>query len=69
MGDYKIVKVRLPIGDNIWHLYNIVEDPGETDDLSANMPARFQAMLNHYQAWAVENDVLPVPDGYNYMRQ
>jgi arylsulfatase A-like enzyme len=27
--DYKIVKNRGPIGDNQWHLFNIVTDPGE----------------------------------------
>jgi len=69
MGDHKIVKIRPPMGDDMWHLYNIVRDPGETNDLSPQMPARFQKMLNHYQTWAVENGVLPVPDNYNYMRQ
>lgn len=69
MGDHKIVKIRPPVGDNIWHLFNIAKDPGETQDLKAAMPARFQRMLSHYQDWEVENGVLGVPENYNYIRQ
>ncbi|PCI32469.1 MAG: arylsulfatase [Alphaproteobacteria bacterium] len=69
MGDHKIVKIRTPMGDGSWHLYDIVRDPGETTDLSAQIPIRFQTMLNHYHTWAVENGVIEVPDSYNYMRQ
>jgi arylsulfatase A-like enzyme len=68
-GDYKIVFNRLPVGDNRWHLYNIVTDPGETQDLSESMPAQFQQMLANYESYATRNAVLPVPDDYDQAYQ
>ena len=68
-GDYKIVFNRGPVGDNLWHLYDIVRDPGETVDLSARMPARLQRMLALYQEYVTENGVAPVPVGYSQGQQ
>ena len=33
------------------------------------MPERFEQMMARYEAFAEENGVLPVPDGYNYLVQ
>lgn len=68
-GDYKIVINRGPVGDGLWHLYNIVSDPGETEDLSERMPERLQRMLSLYQDYTIENGVLPVVAGYDQIRQ
>jgi arylsulfatase/uncharacterized sulfatase len=68
-GDYKIVINRGPVGDNLWHLYDIVRDPGETIDLSARMPVRLQRMLALYQDYAIQNGVVPVPGGYSQQQQ
>jgi len=64
-GDYKLVKNLQPYGDGNWHLYNIITDPGETTDLSADEPARFAAMQADYQTFAKANGVLPMPPGYS----
>jgi hypothetical protein len=64
-GDYKIVLNIPPVGDNQWHLYNIVTDPGETDDLKERMPERFEEMLAHYRQYVIDNDVLPLPANYD----
>jgi len=64
-GDFKIVKDRGPVGDNRWHLFNIGTDPGETKDLSQEMPGRFSAMMAAYGRYVDENGVQPVPDGYD----
>ncbi|MEZ5572124.1 MAG: arylsulfatase [Halioglobus sp.] len=64
-GDYKIVLNIPSVGDNEWHLYNIVTDPGETRDLKETMPERFQEMLGHYEAYVAANNVLPLPTNYN----
>jgi len=64
-GDYKIVLNRPPVGDDRWHLYNIVTDPGETRDLAREMPERLQQMLEQYEIYATENGVLPVPAHYD----
>jgi hypothetical protein len=53
------------VGDNQWHLYNIVKDPGETSDLKAQMPERFEEMLGHYRQYVVDNNVLPLPENYD----
>lgn len=68
-GDYKIVLNRDPVGDGKWYLYNIVDDPGETRDLSHRDPERFQAMLSAYNRYTKENGVLPVPTGFNAQQQ
>ena len=64
-GDYKIVRNRPPVGDDRWHLYNIVKDPGETQDLGEAMPERLQQMLAQYEDYVEKNGVLPVPADYN----
>jgi len=68
-GDYKIVMNRGPVGDNQWHLYNIVSDPGETEDLADAMPERMQIMSRAYEQYVLENGVLPVPVGYQQVSQ
>jgi arylsulfatase/uncharacterized sulfatase len=68
-GDYKLVKSLKPVGNEQWHLYNIVTDPGETIDLQAQMPERFQSMQVDYAVYARANGVLPMPVGYDYMHQ
>ncbi len=68
-GDYKIVKNRGPVGDNQWHLFNIVTDPGETKDLKEEMSERFTAMMEAYHKYVVDNNVLPVPENYSQLKQ
>ncbi|MFT5211035.1 MAG: arylsulfatase A-like enzyme [Flavobacterium sp.] len=68
-GNFKIVLNRVPVGDRRWHLFNIVKDPGETNDLSADMPARLQTMLGHYEQYSRDNNVLPVPKEYDSVKQ
>lgn len=68
-GDYKIVFNRGPVGDGQWHLYNIVTDPGETQDLSAEMPQQLQTMLGNFEQYKRDNKVLPVPEGYDAVKQ
>ena len=69
MGDYKIVFNRGTQGDNQWRLFDIVADPGETEDLSTKNPAQLQLMLARYQQYIEENNVLPMPEGYRFESQ
>lgn len=69
MGDFKIVFNRGTQGDSQWHLFNIQVDPGETRDLSAENPAQLQLMLNRYQQYIDDNNILPVPAGYRHETQ
>ena len=68
-GDYKITFNRPPLGDGQWRLFNIVEDPGETLDLAHQMPQQLQQMLSAYDTYTRENKVLPVPTGFDNMKQ
>ncbi|WP_422016185.1 arylsulfatase [Roseateles sp.] len=68
-GDLKLVLNNPPVGDGQWHLYDLRADPGETKDLQTALPAQFAAMQADYDAWARANGVLPMPAGYNPVRQ
>lgn len=68
-GDYKLLFIREPLGDGQWHLYNVVRDPGETADLASEQPVRLQRMLSAYEHYTRENKVLPVPPGYDHLKQ
>ncbi len=68
-GDFKISRNLPPLGDGQWRLYNIVTDPGEVQDLKDELPDRFDEMLQAYASFETENQVLPIPPGYNQRRQ
>ena len=68
-GDYKLISNLAPVGDGQWHLYNIAQDPGETLDLQHEKPELFQSMQADYAKWAKANGVLPMPEGYDPIRQ
>jgi hypothetical protein len=68
-GDLKLVLNSAPIGDGQWHLYDLRTDPGETNDLQQQRPQAFAAMKADYAAWATAQGVLPMPAGYNPVRQ
>lgn len=64
-GDYKLVRNLDLYGDGVWRLHNVVQDPGETRDLSAEMPELFADMLRDYESYTAEYGVLPMPPGYS----
>ena len=64
-GDYKIMLNRGGINDGRWHLYNITQDPGETEQLETIEPAIFSELLSEYETYARENGVIPTPPNYH----
>lgn len=68
-GDYKITRSMPPVGDARWRLFNMVDDPGETQDLSAAEPDVLADMLASYSAYAASVGVLEMPEGYDSMQQ
>ena len=68
-GDYKLVRNTPRYGDNVWRLYNISSDPGETHDLAREQPHLFASMMADYRAYARANDVADMPRGYDGQRQ
>ena len=50
-------------------MYNIVKDPGETQDLQQELPDLFLSMQADYAKWAKANGVLEMPKGYDPIEQ
>jgi len=57
-GDYKAVVVAKPYGAATWHLFNVVEDPGETRDLSAEMPEMLEELKAAWDRYAEDVGVV-----------
>lgn len=55
---WKLVTLRDP--DSPWRLYNLADDPTETDDLSDEHPERLEAMIADWRAWARDVGVASV---------
>ncbi|MBL8335889.1 MAG: arylsulfatase [Rhodoferax sp.] len=68
-GDLKLVRNLPPVGDGQWHLYDLRTDPGETRDLRTSLPQAFDAMRADYEAYALSHGLLPMPEGYDPVRQ
>ena len=64
-GNYKLVKNIAPVGDGQWRLYDMAKDPGETQDLRQALPALFTSMQADYAEYAKNNNVLPIPEGFD----
>ncbi|WP_253183210.1 arylsulfatase [Sphingobium phenoxybenzoativorans] len=56
-GDWKITD----IGDGKWRLFNIAEDPGETNDLSLEQPDRRKDLIAAWDVYAKDVGVI-IPD-------
>lgn len=68
-GDFKLVLNTPPVGDGQWKLYNLREDPGEVNDVRQRYPELYALMLREYADFEKANGVLPMPEGYNPVRQ
>ena len=68
-GDFKLVMNHPPVGDSQWRLYNLREDPGEVNDPQKPYPQLFLVMQKAYAEYEKDNGVLPMPEGYNPVRQ
>lgn len=69
LGEYKITRSVLPVGDGRWRLYNLARDPGETTDISSREPAVRARLLAEYSAFAKRVGVLEMPEGYDSTAQ
>ncbi len=69
VGRHKLVRNLAPFGDGAWHLFDIVEDPGETRDLAQAQPQLLSDLMDEYSQYASRTGVLEVPEGYVSVRQ
>ena len=61
-GDFKAVSVAPPYGTGIWHLYNVINDPGETHDLSEVHPEILKKLQTYWYSYAKDVGVVPMED-------
>lgn len=63
-GDWKILYITKEAqGTGAWQLFNLREDPAETNDLSAANPDRLKSMLALWDEYAKKNGVILTGDG------
>lgn len=53
--DTKILRLPFPMGSGEWELYDIVKDPGETTDLSAQHPDIKNQLIRDWNVYAKVN--------------
>jgi len=51
-GDWKLIFMAPPYGENEWHLYNLAEDPREMTNRAADEPGKFAEMKSEWAAYA-----------------
>jgi arylsulfatase/uncharacterized sulfatase len=68
-GNLKLLRNMPPLGDGVWRLYDLSKDPGETQDLSAQLPQEFTTMQADFVVWAQANQVLDMPPDYSPQKQ
>jgi arylsulfatase len=57
-GRYKAVSVAPPYGSGEWKLYDVVNDPGETRDLSAELPDKLGELQAAWDSYADDVGVI-----------
>lgn len=51
-GDWKLVFMAPPYGQNEWHLYNLRDDPREMDNVATVHPGKMEEMQAEWEAYA-----------------
>ena len=67
-GDWKILNLSKPIGTGEWELYNLVEDPAETNDLSATYPEIRNELISDWKNYAEEVGVVFDPIDMTFIK-
>jgi arylsulfatase len=63
-GDWKALYLAPPVGDGTWKLYDLTQDIGEQNDLSAEHPDKLAELLDDYEQYANRVNVIP-PLGFD----
>lgn len=58
-GDWKLLRTEPPFREDRWYLYNVIEDPAETTDLSGSMPDRLNEMIAAWEEFRTQSNVIP----------
>lgn len=57
-GGVKAIYIPKPFGPERWQLFNILDDPGETDDLAEKQPELLKEMIDLYGEYCKTNGVI-----------
>ncbi|MEH6616666.1 MAG: arylsulfatase [Porticoccus sp.] len=57
-GDFKAVSVSPPFGNSEWELFNVVDDPGEAEDLAQAMPEKLEILKTAWNEYATDVGVV-----------
>ena len=68
-GNYKLTFNTLPHGNARWELFDIKKDPGESLDLSQQFPELKAIMIEEYESYASNFNVVAVPKDFNPLLQ
>jgi arylsulfatase len=60
-GNWKAIWLPPPLGSGDWQLYDLKNDPGESEDLSGQYPDKLKKMIEMYEDYSVRNGVI-LPD-------
>jgi arylsulfatase len=54
---WKVLRLPVPFGSGEWELYNLKEDPAETNNLGKQFPEKRDSLVAEWQAYAQQNKV------------
>ena len=57
-GRWKITKTEAPFGKGVFELFNMEEDPTESNDLAAEYPGKYKELLDEWKAYVKDNGVI-----------
>ncbi len=60
LGNQKILWLPPPFGPGEWQLYDLSQDPGETNDLAGDFPERLADMIALWEQYSIDNGVVDV---------
>ena len=64
-GSWKMVKQAPPYGNGEWQLYNLYNDPAETNDIAAQNPDKISALEVLWADYIVNNNIILPINGEN----
>ena len=57
-GDWKLLRLIGAFDNDRWELFNLVDDPGETNDLAEKQPQRVEELMAAWEHYEQENGVI-----------
>ena len=58
-GNWKITNISQPFDERAFALYNLADDPEESNDLSGSNPNKFKEMMTEWEMFTKRTGVIP----------